>query len=146
MEVMPAVNQIESHVLFQQKQMRKILKKYGTQLMAWSPLVQGREELLGNNQLASIGKKYEKTTAQVAPRFLIQSGAIAIPKAIHRDRMEENMAIFDFSLTSEEMKELRVCFKSIKVTKQGYRQGRQRRENRVLSSHTWWQNGGCFST
>lgn len=106
-EVMPAVNQIESHVLFQQRQMRKILKKYGTQLMAWSPLVQGREELLGNNQLASIGKKYEKTTAQVALRFLIQSGAIAIPKTIHRDRMEENMAIFDFALTSEEMNELR---------------------------------------
>lgn len=105
--IMPAVNQLETHVFCQQKQMRKVLKKYDTQLMAWSPLAQGREELLNHHQLSMIGERYKKTAAQVALRFLLQSGIAVIPKTVHRERMEENLAVFDFSLTPEEMKQIR---------------------------------------
>lgn len=106
-EVMPAVNQLEAHVFCQQKQMRKVLKKYGTQLMAWSPLAQGREELWSSRQLSLIGRQYDKTVAQVALRFLLQSGIAVIPKTVHWKRMEENMEVFDFVLTPEEIKLLR---------------------------------------
>lgn len=107
-DIPPAVNQLETHIFCQQEQMYKILKKYGTQLMAWSPLMQGREELLSNQLISVIGNRYEKTAAQVALRFLLQSGIAVIPKTIHRERMEENMAVFDFKLTPEEMKQIRM--------------------------------------
>lgn len=103
MEVAPAVNQLEVHVFQQQKVAREILKKHGTQLMAWSPLVQGKNALFTNEMLAGIGEKYGKTAAQVSLRFLIQSGVAVIPKSIHREHMEENFALFDFKLTDEEM-------------------------------------------
>lgn len=105
-EVTPAVNQLEVHVFQQQKIARGILKKHGTQLMAWSPLAQGKNNLFVNPTLIEIGEKYEKTAAQVSLRFLIQSGVAVIPKSIHRERMEENFALFDFSLTDEEMGKL----------------------------------------
>lgn len=105
-EITPAVNQLEVHVFQQQKIARDILKKHGTQLMAWSPLAQGKNDLFSNRTLTEIGDKYEKSTAQVSLRFLIQSGVVAIPKSIHRERMEENFALFDFSLTDGEMSRL----------------------------------------
>ena len=106
-EVIPAVNQMEVHVFCQQKQLRKVLNKYGTRLMAWSPLAQGRKELLENRQLSMIGKQYGKTAAQVALRFLLQSGIATIPKTIHQERMEENLAVFDFALSPMEMEQLK---------------------------------------
>lgn len=106
-EVIPAVNQLEVHAFCQQKQMRKVLKKYGTQLMAWSPLAQGRAELLENKQILSIGEQHHKTAAQISLRFLLQSGIAAIPKTVHRERMIENLELFDFKLTSEEVRQLR---------------------------------------
>ena len=93
-------------VFQQQKATKEILKKHGTQLMAWSPLVQGKNGLFTNRTLTENGEKYEKTAAQVSLRFLIQSGVVVIPKSIHRERMEENFALFDFSLSDEEMSEL----------------------------------------
>lgn len=105
-EVTPAVNQLEVHIFQQQKATKEILKKHGTQLMAWSPLVQGKNGLFTNRTLTEIGEKYGKTAAQVSLRFLIQSGVAVIPKSIHRERMEENFALFDFSLSDEEMSEL----------------------------------------
>ena len=104
--IVPAVNQLEIHVFQQQKTAREILKKHGTQLMAWSPLAQGKNNLFDNETLTKIGEKYGKTAAQVNLRFLIQSGVVVIPKSIHRDRMEENFNLFDFSLTAEELAEL----------------------------------------
>lgn len=107
MEITPAVNQLEVHVFQQQKIAREILQKHGTQLMAWSPLAQGKNGLFTNETLTGIGEKYGKTAAQVNLRFLIQSGIVIIPKSTHRERMEENFALFDFKLTDEEMCELK---------------------------------------
>lgn len=105
-ETIPAVNQLEVHVFQQQKAAREILKKHGTQLMAWSPLAQGKNNLFANETLAEIGEKYGKTAAQVNLRFLIQSGVVIIPKSTHKERMEENFNLFDFSLTEDEMRKL----------------------------------------
>lgn len=105
-ETVPAVNQLEVHVFQQQKAAREILKKHGTQLMAWSPLAQGKNNLFGNETLTEIGERYGKTAAQVNLRFLIQSGVVVIPKSTHRERMEENFDLFDFSLTEEEVQRL----------------------------------------
>ena len=105
-DIVPAVNQLEVHVFQQQKIAGEILKKYGTQLMAWSPLAQGKNNLFANETLVEIGKKYGKTAAQVNLRFLIQSGVVVIPKSTHKERMEENFNLFDFSL-EEEMDQLR---------------------------------------
>lgn len=105
-EITPAVNQLEVHVFQQQRIAKEILKKHGTQLMAWSPLAQGKNGLFTNETLTGIGEKYGKTAAQVNLRFLIQSGVVIIPKSTHRERMEENFALFDFRLTNEEMDKL----------------------------------------
>ena len=105
-EITPMVNQLEVHVFQQQKIEKEIMKKYGTQLMAWSPLAQGKNGLFTDPVLTEIGGKYGKTAAQVNLRFLIQSGVVVIPKSTHKERMEENFDLFDFSLTEEEMKRL----------------------------------------
>ena len=105
-DIVPAVNQLEVHVFQQQKIAGEILKKYGTQLMAWSPLAQGKNNLFSNETLVEIGEKHGKTAAQVNLRFLIQSGVVVIPKSTHKKRMEENFNLFDFSLTEEEMNRL----------------------------------------
>ena len=106
-EVTPAVNQLEAHVFQQQRIAGEILKKYGTQLMAWSPLAQGKNNLFTNETLVAIGAKYGKTAAQVNLRFLIQSGMAVIPKSTHKERMAENFDLFDFRLTEDEMSELK---------------------------------------
>ena len=105
-EIPPMVNQLEVHVFQQQKIEKEILKKHHTQLMAWSPLAQGKNELFSNGLLTAIGEAYQKTAAQVALRFLIQSGVVVIPKSSHKDRMEENFSLFDFQLTDGEMNQL----------------------------------------
>ena len=105
-DVVPMVNQLEVHSFFQQKDEKKIMEKYGTQLMAWSPLAQGKNGLFTNEVLSAIGKKYEKSAAQVNLRFLIQSGVTVIPKSVHRERMEENLNLFDFALTTDEMTQI----------------------------------------
>ena len=105
-EITPAVNQLEVHAFQQQKVAREILNKYNTQIMAWSPLAQGKNNLFTNETLTKIGKKYGKTAAQVNLRFLIQSGVAVIPKSTHMERMEENYNLFDFSLTQDEIQEL----------------------------------------
>ena len=105
-EIPPMVNQLEVHVFQQQKVALPILKKYGTQLMAWSPLAEGKNGLFTNPTLTEIGKQYGKTAAQVDLRFLIQSGVVVIPKSTHKERMEENFNLFDFTLTGEEMQKL----------------------------------------
>ena len=109
-EIPPMVNQLEVHVFQQQKVARPILKKYGTQLMAWSPLAEGKNGLFTNPTLTEIGKQYGKTAAQVDLRFLIQSGVVVIPKSTHKERMEENFNLFDFTLTGEEMQKLAALY------------------------------------
>ena len=106
-EIKPAVNQIETHVFQQQETARKYLKDRGVQIESWGPFAEGKNNFFQNPVLVEIGKRYGKTDAQTALRFLIQSGVVAIPKSTHRERMEENFQIFDFALTEEEMQKIR---------------------------------------
>ena len=106
-EIKPAVNQIETHVFQQQETARKYLKDRGVQIESWGPFAEGKNNFFQNPVLVEIGKRYGKTAAQTALRFLIQSGVVAIPKSTHRERMDENFQIFDFALTEEEMQKIR---------------------------------------
>ncbi|WP_431439999.1 aldo/keto reductase [Bacteroides hominis] len=102
-ETKPAVNQMETHVFNQQRKLQEVMQEYGTELMAWGPFAEGRNDFFTNGTLAAIGVKYGKSVAQVALRFLIQRGIIVIPKSTHKERMIENFNVFDFSLTEREM-------------------------------------------
>ena len=101
--IKPAVNQVETHVFQQQKQAREYMKKYGTQIESWGPFAEGKNGLFTNPTLAEIGAAHGKSVAQAALRFLIQNGVVVIPKSTHKERMEENFNVFDFTLTDEEM-------------------------------------------
>lgn len=102
-EIKPAVNQMETHVFNQQSKLQEVMQEYGTELMAWGPFAEGRNDFFTNGTLAAIGVKYGKSVAQVALRFLIQRGIVVIPKSTHKERMIENFNVFDFSLTEREM-------------------------------------------
>lgn len=104
--VKPAVNQIETHAFFQQEKAKVALKKYGIQMEAWSPFAQGRNELFSNETLAAIGKKYNKTNAQVSLRWHFQRGIVAIPRSSQSAHRAENLNIFDFELDEKDMKSI----------------------------------------
>lgn len=106
-EMTPAVNQVETHVYQQQKTAHEYMKKYGVQHEAWGPFAEGKKSCFTNPVLTSIGAKHGKSAAQVALRFLIQSDVVVIPKSTHRERMEENLDIFDFALSGEEIDTIR---------------------------------------
>lgn len=105
-KIRPAVNQIETHVFQQQKAAREYLKKYGCQTESWGPFAEGKNNMFTNPVLTEIGKKYGKTAAQTALRFLMQSDVVVIPKSTHKDRMEQNIAVFDFELSADDMSEI----------------------------------------
>ena len=105
-DIVPAVDQIETHVFRQQKNMRELLKKNGTIHESWSPLACGQNGFFRNPTVKEIGIRYGKTNAQVGLRFLYQQDIVIIPKSTHIERMKENLNILDFELTPEEMKEL----------------------------------------
>lgn len=105
-EIPPMVNQIETHVFDQQTVAQKYMEEYDCHIMSWGPLAEGRNNFFTNPVLEAIGKKYGKSVAQVALRWLIQRGVIIIPKSVHIERMEQNLNIFDFSLTDEDMAEI----------------------------------------
>ena len=102
----PAVNQIETHVFQQQKKAHEILKKYDAQIESWGPFAEGKNDMFNNQTLKSIGQKYNKSVAQTALRFLVQSGVVVIPKSTHKERMQENLDVFDFTLTDGEMQQI----------------------------------------
>lgn len=102
-EIPPMVNQVETHVFNQQREARKFMDEFGTHIMAWAPLAEGRNGLFANPTLVQVGEKYGKTAAQIALRWLLQSGVVIIPKTSHKERMEENLNLFDFELTPEDM-------------------------------------------
>ena len=102
-EIAPMVNQVETHVFNQQREARKYMDEFGTRIMAWAPLAEGRNGLFTNPVLAQIGEKHGKTVAQVALRWLLQSGVIIIPKSTHKERMAENLNLFDFELDADDM-------------------------------------------
>jgi len=105
-EIVPAVNQVETHVFQQQTEAKKYMKKYNTQIESWGPFAEGKNDMFNNPVLIEVSKKYNKTVAQTILRFLTQSGVVVIPKSTHKDRMIENFNIFDFSLSSEDMQKI----------------------------------------
>lgn len=105
-EVVPAVNQCQTHIFYQQKPLRKAMQKYGTILESWSPFVAGRNNFFKNETLMKIAQKHGKSVAQVALRFLIEQGIVVIPKTSKAQRMRENIAVFDFALDENDKKTL----------------------------------------
>ena len=105
-EIMPMVNQVETHVFWQQKYARTFMDKYNCTHMSWGPLAEGKNGFFTNEVLSEVGAKYGKSVAQTALRFLLQKGVILIPKSTHKERMAQNLDIFDFILNQEEMKQI----------------------------------------
>lgn len=105
-EIVPAVNQVETHVFDQQIEAQKYMKEFGTHMMAWAPLAEGRNNFFTNTVLEGIGRKYGKSVAQVALRWLVRRDVIIIPKSTHVERMEQNLDIFDFTLSDDDMAEI----------------------------------------
>jgi diketogulonate reductase-like aldo/keto reductase len=105
-QIMPAVNQVENHVFYQRHDLHYLLSQKGTVLQAWSPFASGKNNLFKNATLTAIGKHYGKTAAQIALKFLVQQGIPCIPKTAHMNYLKENIDIFDFQITEEDMKKL----------------------------------------
>lgn len=104
--IKPMVNQIETHPLNQQIEGHEWLEKYGVIHEAWAPFGEGRGNMFTNPVLQEIGKKYDKTVAQVILRWQLQRGIVIIPKSTHKERMAQNLDVFDFTLTDEDMQDI----------------------------------------
>ena len=105
-EVKPAVNQVELHPFFQQENALALMKQYGVHPEAWGPFAEGNHGIFTHPVLSAIGQKYGKSAAQVALRWNVQRGVTVIPKSVHKERMKQNMAIWDFQLSNEDMAEI----------------------------------------
>lgn len=105
--IVPAVNQVETHVFDQQIAATQVMAKYGVQIEAWAPLAEGAHDLFTQPVLTRIGRTHQKTAAQVALRYLLQRGVVIIPKSTHADRIAENLAIWDFTLSPTELDQIR---------------------------------------
>lgn len=104
--VVPAVNQVECHPFFQQKEALPTMQEFGVRPEPWGPLAEGQNDIFRHPVLTRIGARYGKTAAQVALRWNVQRGVVVIPKSVHPRRMAENFAIWDFELTQQEMAEI----------------------------------------
>lgn len=105
-DVVPAVNQVELHPFFHQNDAIKIMKEYGVQPQAWGPFAEGRNNIFNHPVLSEIGKKYNKSAAQVALRWNVDRGVSVLPKSTHKERIESNFDIWDFKLDDEDMKKI----------------------------------------
>ena len=105
-EIPPMVNQVETHVFQQQKAAHEYMEKYHVQHESWGPFAEGRKDFFTNPTLVEIGQKYGKSSAQVALRWNVQRGVTVIPKSVHKERMEQNVNIWDFTLSGEDMAEI----------------------------------------
>ncbi len=105
-EVKPAVNQVELHPFFQQEDALALMKEYKVRPEAWGPFAEGNHGIFTHPVLTKIGEKYQKSAAQVALRWNVQRGVTVIPKSVHKDRMEQNMDIWDFKLSEDDMAEI----------------------------------------
>ena len=105
-DVIPAVNQVELHPFFQQENALALMKEYGVQPEAWGPFAEGNHGIFTHPVLTKIGEKYGKSAAQVALRWNVQRGVIVIPKSVHKERMEQNIDIWDFRLSDADMAEI----------------------------------------
>lgn len=102
-EIVPAINQVETHPFQQQSELHEFLKGNGVQMEAWAPFAEGRNGIFANEVLNSIAKEHSKSVAQVILKWLVQRDIVAIPKSVHKDRIAENFNIFDFDLNKDEM-------------------------------------------
>ena len=102
-QVVPAVNQIETHPFNQQIETQKFLQENSVQIESWGPFAEGKNNIFANELLHSVAEKYNKTVAQTILRWLTQRGVVAIPKSVHKERIIENFNIFDFELSQEDM-------------------------------------------
>ena len=106
-DMKPMVNQLQCNAIIQQREIEPTLNEFGTKMMAWGPLGgEGVDGIIKSDLLASIGAKYGKTASQVALRWLTQRGIVAIPKSTHKERMQQNLDIFDFTLTDDDMAQI----------------------------------------
>ena len=105
-EIVPAVNQVETHPFNQQIKANEIMKEYGVQIESWGPFAEGKNGIFTNEILSEIGKKYNKSVAQVVLRWLIQRNIVVIPKSVRKERIEENFNVFDFELNTEDMNKI----------------------------------------
>ena len=105
-DVIPSVNQVELHPFFQQENALALMKEYGVQPEAWGPFAEGNHGIFTHPVLTKIGEKYGKSAAQVALRWNVQRGVIVIPKSVHKERMEQNIDIWDFRLSDADMAEI----------------------------------------
>ena len=106
-EIIPAINQIETHPFHQQIETQKFLKENNVQIQSWGPFAEGKNNIFQNELLLSIAQQYNKSIAQVILRWLTQRGVVAIPKSVRKERMEENFNIFDFNLSDDNMNEIK---------------------------------------
>lgn len=106
-EITPQVNQVEVHPFHQQAKAHEVMKDKGVQIQAWAPFAEGKNNLFTNPVLTEVGQKYGKSAAQVTLRFLIQSGVSVLPKSVKKERMIQNMDIFDFELSLEDMDKIK---------------------------------------
>ena len=102
-EMPPAVNQVECNVFFQQRKAQDYMQSKGVQMQSWAPFAEGRNDLSHNETLTAIGKKHNKSVAQVVLRWQLQRGIVCIPKSTKRERMEQNFDVLDFALSQEDM-------------------------------------------
>lgn len=105
-EVVPAVNQVETHPFNQQIESAKMMKEYNVQIESWAPFAEGKNDLFQNEILVSIAEKHNKSVAQVVLRWLTQRGIVVIPKSVRKERIIENFNIFDFALSQEDMEKV----------------------------------------
>ena len=102
-EITPAVNQVETHPFHQQVEAQKVMQEYNVQIESWGPFAEGKNDLFTNPTLAAIAEEHGKSVAQVVLRWLIQRGVVVIPKSARRERLEENINVFDFTLSDAQM-------------------------------------------
>ncbi|MUG20952.1 aldo/keto reductase [Paenibacillus macerans] len=105
-EIVPAVNQIETHPFYQQTETTAFLKDQGVQHQSWAPFAEGRGNLFGNEALTSIAEKHNKSVAQIVLRWLVQREVVVIPKSVRKERIVENFDIFDFELSADDMEQI----------------------------------------
>lgn len=110
-EIPPMIDQVETHPFDQQVSAKKYMDKYDVQIMSWGPFAEGRNNMFMNETLVSIASKYRRSVAQIVLRFLIQSGIVVIPKSVRKERIAENISIFDFVLLEEDMDRIRALDK-----------------------------------
>lgn len=107
-EIVPAVNQIETHPFFQRKEYQALMQEKGVQIESWGPFAEGKNEIFHNPVLVAIADEHHKSVAQVVLRWLIQRGVVVIPKSVHKERIIENFNVFDFELTAQDMESISV--------------------------------------